>query len=170
VPRLVYLPIAVKTGLPDLVVEQIRTSGGALQVVIRNIGKGPAGQPFWVDLYINLASAPARVNQIWNTAGSQGLVWAVSPAALPLAPGSSLTLSSGDQFFQPDYSRQDGLIQLGTPLYAQADSYNASTSFGAVLETHELDGGPYNNIGSTTADASVPAPARVNRTERAQLR
>jgi hypothetical protein len=166
VSRQVYLPIVLKTGLSDLVVEQIRTGGGALQVVIRNTGSGPAVQPFWVDLYINPASVPTRVNQTWNTVGSQGLVWAVSAAALPLAPGASLTLASGDQFFQPDYSRQSGPLQAGTPLYAQVDSYKANTSFGAVLEAHELDDSPYNNISSATAASSVPAPARVERASR----
>jgi hypothetical protein len=153
----------VRTVAPDLVVEQIRTSGGALQVVIRNIGQGPVVQPFWVDLYINPESAPTRVNQAWNMVGSQGLVWVVNATALPLAPGARLTLTSGGQFFLPDYSRQSEPIQAGALLYAQVDSYNPNTSYGTVLESHEQVSGAYNNISSATADASVPAPAHLSR-------
>jgi hypothetical protein len=35
----------------------------------------------------------------------------------------------------------------GTPVYAQVDSVNSDTTYGGVLETHEiLLGQPYNNI------------------------
>jgi hypothetical protein len=146
----------LKAAVPDLVVEQIDTSGGVLQVSVRNIGPGTVTQPFWVDLYIDPAVAPSAVNQTWNTVGSRGLVWAVDTSALPLVPGAGLTLTVGDRFFRPDYSRQGGPIAGGTRLFAQVDSFNANTSFGAVLETHELAGGPYNNISGPIASGSLP--------------
>ena len=31
-------------------------------------------------------------------------------------------------------------------IYAQVDSYNAATTYGALLEDHELAGGEYNNV------------------------
>ena len=130
-----------------------------LQVVIRNVGQGPVVQPFWVDLYINPSSPPARVNQAWNMVGDQGLVWVVNATVLPLAPGASLTLTSGGQFFLPDYSRQSGPIQAGALLYVQVDSYNPNTNYGTVLESHEQTNGAYNNISSAAADASVSISA-----------
>jgi hypothetical protein len=38
-------------------------------------------------------------------------------------------------------------LPAGTVLYAQVDSFNPDTAYGAVLETHEIIGRPYNNIG-----------------------
>ena len=35
---------------------------------------------------------------------------------------------------------------VGTLIYAQVDSANASTAYGTVLETHESMGEAYNNI------------------------
>ena len=40
-------------------------------------------------------------------------------------------------------------------MYAQVDSYNPSTSYGTVLETHEMVGGAYNNIRGPVASSSA---------------
>jgi hypothetical protein len=50
-----------------------------------------------------------------------------------------------------DYSRVSWPLAAGTVVYAQADAYNADTTYGAILESHEISGGAYdNNIGNDT--------------------
>jgi hypothetical protein len=147
----------VRSGYPDLVIDQISTNGGSLQVVVKNIGSAAATAAFWVDLYVDPRTPPIRVNQTWNMLAAQGLVWGVSGAALPLAPGATLTLRPGDAYFRPEYSRWTSAIAPGTPLFAQVDSYNADTTYGAEFETHEAAGGTYNNISRATVAQSVPA-------------
>jgi hypothetical protein len=148
-----------KSGLPDLTVERIALSGDTVEIQIVNRGSGPASAPFWVDLYIDPATVPTRVNQTWSVVGTQGLVWGITAEALPLEPGARLTLRPGDRFYSPGHSRQLAPLTASTRLYAQVDSYNQSTSFGAVLERDEIDGGPYNNIaGGAAAQTSGRAP------------
>jgi hypothetical protein len=50
---------------------------------------------------------------------------------------------------------------VGTLIYAQVDSANASTAYGTVLETHESMGGAYNNILGRCFQPS--AQQRINR-------
>jgi hypothetical protein len=57
-----------------------------------------------------------------------------------------LTLTVGDGYYRPVLSNPGGSITIGTQLYAQVDSFGTSGGNGAVLETHERDGGAYNNI------------------------
>jgi hypothetical protein len=132
--------------LPDLVVSSITASGGNLQVTIRNIGQAPAVDAFWVDAYINPTAAPVRVNQLWNNLGARGAMWGVSNNALPLVPGETLTLTLNDSYYRPEQSNPGGPIVAGTQLYAQVDSFNSNGNSGAVRESHERDGGAYNNI------------------------
>jgi hypothetical protein len=66
--------------------------------------------------------------------------------ALPLAPGARLTVTLGDSFYRPLLSNPGGAVGVGTQLYAQVDSFNATSNNGAIFETHERDGGAYNNI------------------------
>jgi hypothetical protein len=137
--------------LPDLVVSSITASGGSLQVTIRNNGQLAATEPFWVDAYINPTSAPVRVNQLWNNVGNRGATWGVVGSVLPLEPGETLTLTLGDPYYRSLLSEPGGPITAGTQLYAQADSFNSATRYGAVLEVHERDGGEYNNISGPVA-------------------
>jgi uncharacterized repeat protein (TIGR01451 family) len=132
--------------LSDLVVSSIVSSGGGLQVTIRNIGQAPAVEPFWVDAYINPTTAPTRVNQLWNAVGARGATWGVVGSVLPLEVGETLTLTLNDSYYRPELSSPGVPIAAGARLYAQADSFNSSSSTGAVLESHERDGGVYNNI------------------------
>jgi hypothetical protein len=44
------------------------------------------------------------------------------------------------------YSSISWPLGPGAPVYAQVDSYNADTTYGAVLERHEIRGEPYNNV------------------------
>ena len=70
---------------------------------------------------------------------------------LPLEPGETLTLTLGDPYYRASLSNPGGPITAGTQLYAQVDSFNAATNYGAVLEQHERDGGAYNNISGPVA-------------------
>jgi hypothetical protein len=48
-----------------------------------------------------LNPVPTGVYQVWGDGrASQGIVWGVNDAALPLDPGETLTLSYGDSYYQ----------------------------------------------------------------------
>jgi hypothetical protein len=51
------------------------------------------------------------------------------------------------------------LLPAGTTVYAQADSWNLCTTYGAVLENHEMTGGAYNNITHTVSVSLAGGPA-----------
>src|SRR5262249_23983163 len=148
-PRRLFLPLLIQAAgppLPDLVVESISSAGGKVSVTIRNDGSVPVVDAFWIDLYIAPTTVPTRANQLWSDVGSRGATWGVIDHALPIAPGARLTVSLGDSYYRPLLSNPGGPIAAGTPLYAQVDSFNANSANGAVLESHERDGGAYNNI------------------------
>ena len=142
-----YLPLAARNYLsaPDLVIERIIATSNSAQVVIKNQGNAPVVDEFWVDLYVNPNPIPTGVNQVWSDGRSaQGMVWGVQ--VLPIAPGDVVTLTYGDAYYWPSYSRFSGSLPAGTPVYAQVDSANRDTTYGGVLENHEILGGIYNNI------------------------
>jgi hypothetical protein len=66
---------------------------------------------------------------------------------LPLEPGGTITLTLGGDYYWEDYSNFGGSLSAGTPIYVQVDSADVGIAYGAVLEGHEIVGGPYNNIG-----------------------
>jgi hypothetical protein len=145
----IYLPMVMRNYVlaPDLVVERIIATRNNIQVVVKNQGGAPVNDEFWVDVYINPREAPTRVNQTWNMLGNQGLTWGVTSSALPaLVPGGVLTLTLTDGYYQPDYSNVSWPLPAGVLVYAQVDSADAATTYGAVREDHEIFGGPYNNI------------------------
>jgi hypothetical protein len=131
--------------------------------------------PFWVDAYIDPHPAPAQVNDIWYDGRSaQGIVWGVTDALLPMQPGAVITLTYGDAYDGgPPYTSFTGNLPAGTPVWAQVDSYNAATTYGAVLESHEANGEAYNNIFapvSSTWTLSEPGPAQSPGTALKNLR
>jgi len=124
-------------------------------VVVRNVGVGPVVDAFWVDVYIAPDTPPTMVNQHWFDVGNQGMVWGVT--AVPLAPTEALTLTLGDAYYHgPPTSNFSLPLPLGGMIYAQVDSVNLLTNYGGVLEDHEINNGPYNNIFSTTVIAGSP--------------
>jgi hypothetical protein len=146
-----YLPAVMYQTLlvPDLVVDRIFVASDSVDVVVRNRGTVAvqADEAFRVDVYIDPRSAPTGVNQPWSSLGNQGLVWTVDAPALPLKQGAVLVLSVGGSYYQPSLSNFSGSIAAGTPVYAQVDSYNPASQYGAVLEIHEFVGEmSYNNI------------------------
>jgi len=175
--HLLYMPIVMKAyGLPpgpDLVVERIEVAGSHVLVVIRNQGTlpVPVGNSFWVDLYVDPDPAPTRVNQTWPMLCDLGAAWGVTAPALPLPPGGTLTLTIGDPYYQTDDSNFPAPLPAGTPIYVQVDSANVGTTYGAVLENHEMAGEAYNNVGGpvlstlnameegTATEAHPPTPS-----------
>jgi hypothetical protein len=91
------------------------------------------------------------------------LVWGVEGAALPLDPGQNLTLTVGDAYYWPDLSSFNTPLPAGSSVYAQVDSANAMTTYGGVLESHEISGGTYNNIsGPVLSVAGGAAPSAAS--------
>ncbi len=149
----IYLPAVFHRqgpAAPNLVVERISVDSG-IQVVVKNIGGTAVRDAFWVDMYVNPVPVPTGVNQFWADGRStQGGVWGVDGAALPLQPGATLTLRVGDEHYWGSLSQLDAVLPVGTVLYVQVDSANMETTYGAVLEDHEISSGSYDNIGHLT--------------------
>jgi hypothetical protein len=153
----IYLPLIMKgyISAPDLVVQSVTPATDNVEVVIANIGTGPVIDAFWMDVYLNPDTPPTGVNQIWQQLGSQGLAWGITAEALPLAPGQTLTLTVGDAYYRPDSSFVTWPLAAGLPVYAQVDSVNHNTTYGAALEIHEIANQPYNNIFATTSNSEA---------------
>jgi hypothetical protein len=146
---------------PDLVIERIIATENSIQVVIRNDGNVTVEESFWVDGYINPNPSPTQVNQSWPDVASQGLVWGVNA---DLEPGETLTLTVGGAYYKPAYSSVSWPLAVGTVVYAQVDSYNVGTTYGRVLENHEIRGEAYNNVSGPAliaADAAALPPLGV---------
>ena len=146
-----YLPAVLHKSTtiqaPDLVVESIVVNGSQIEVTIANVGNTAvtAAHPFWVDLYIDPVRTPTA-NDTWPIVSTRGAVWGVSASALPLAPGETLKLTTGDAYYHENLSNFDGTLAANTPIFVQVDSAHTGTTYGAVLEMHEITNGLYNNI------------------------
>ncbi|GAB4424367.1 MAG: hypothetical protein Kow0031_03290 [Anaerolineae bacterium] len=129
-----YLPVIFKGYFPapDLVVEHLVASSDGVTVTIRNQGDEPVTDSFWVDVYFDPAQPP-ELNQPWPTLASHGQVWGVAQS---LAPGESLTLTSGGPYFYPQYSSSLPL-PAGADVYGFVDSVNFETNYGNVREQNE---------------------------------
>jgi len=170
----VWLPLVVNqyAHAPDLVIENLGVTSNSVQVVIKNRGSAPVTDEFWVDVYIDPHPAPTAVNQTWSDLAAEGLVWGVTEDALPLESGEAMTLTVGDSHYWPDLSQVTWPLAADRPVYAQVDSANAETTYGTVLENHEITGGEYNNISepvyltSTSGEPPIPedgqSPAHGN--------
>ena len=147
-----FYPIAFnqKTFAPDLVVDSLLVGGDTVQLTIVNQGDRPTESGFWVDLYIDPDVAPTAVNQTWDQLGDHGLVWGVSES-IPV--NGRLTLTLNDAYYAPAQSNPIH-IEGGTPIYLQVDSFALGATYGAVLETHEIDGQETNNIIFVTSQQS----------------
>jgi len=155
-PARVYLPLVFGPApLPDLSVQSINVTSTTLQITLQNNGNAPVTNDFWVDLYVNPNPVPTRVNQTWQMTAPYGAVWGVTASALPLNPGGTLTLSVGDAYYWFTLSNLPSTLTAGTWVYAQADSYNPSTTYGNIVESDENGVGGYNNIQSTQLAAPI---------------
>ena len=164
-----YLPVALNNyaTAPDLAVENIVAAGNSITVTIRNQGAAAiealAANEFWVDLYVAPNPAPTRVNQIWPNLSSQGAVWGVTVSGLPLPPGGVITLTTGGPYYVANLSQITWPLSPGTPIYVQVDSAHAQTTYGGILENHEITGGTYNNISGPVPVTAAAASAASRR-------
>ncbi|KAA3665508.1 MAG: DUF11 domain-containing protein [Chloroflexi bacterium] len=147
---LTHLPLFMNNyaSLPDLVINSLTVSGSNVTVTIENVGNAPTTESFWVDLYINPNPVPTAVNQTWELLATEGATWGVTKS---IDVGERLVLTIGDTYYVAPGSNFPGTIPAGTQIYAQVDSANTLTTYGAVQETHEFYGNLYNNIMSLTA-------------------
>ena len=85
---------------------------------------------------------------------------------MPLAPGEEMTLRMYDAAYWSSYSRVSWPPDAGATIWAQVDSANIGSAYGAVLEDHELSGDFYNNfdivVYGTTGMAAAVADADVD--------
>jgi uncharacterized repeat protein (TIGR01451 family) len=147
-----YLPLIVHNfaNAPDLVITSLTATENGVELVIENQGVAPTGSAFWVDFYVAPDPPPTASNEIWNDGRSTyGLAWGVT---INLNPGQSVTLvysnlpGAPNLYLVPEYSHFPATLMPGTAVYAQVDSARIDSPYGAILETHEILGGPYNNI------------------------
>jgi uncharacterized repeat protein (TIGR01451 family)/fimbrial isopeptide formation D2 family protein len=145
----IYLPLVMRnfTPTPNLIVQSVVVSPAAplagqatiISVTIANSGTAPAEAGFWIDLYVDPASAP-QPGQPWNEIAPFGKAWILRT---PLPAGQSITLDTT----MPDDPANPGAIYSNWPgwfttpgahtLYAQVDSYGGAG--GLVVELSELD-------------------------------
>ncbi len=176
-----YLPIVTKEAVhfaPDLIVEDIIVTNPWLsadvEVTIKNQSTSPVTEEFWVDFYIDPRPPPSGVNQTWDDGRCyEGWAWGVVPPGIPLAAGQVMTLTYGGPYYDPwGQARFRGYFTLRNhALYAQVDSANILTTYGAVYETHEYLGGVYNNIkwillsvGGAGGSSTSPGPRPADET------
>lgn len=147
----VYMPVMLNnvTMAPDLVVTNVSASSSQVEVTIENQGNAATSSGFWVDFYVNPNPVPTSEGQVWQDVGDEGIVWGVS---VPLLPGEALTLiystdaDAPNLYYSAANSHFTGTLAAGTPVYAQVDSAHLGTTYGGVLELHEILGGAYNNV------------------------
>jgi hypothetical protein len=151
----IYLPLIVKNAAsgPDLVIDSFSATSSGVTLVLRNQGNAPVVDAFWVDVYFNPSVTPG-LNQPWPGIASHGAVWGVQGSALPLDPGDTLTLTSGDAFYFPALSSAPPL-PVGANVFALADSVNFGTSYGAIQESDEGN----NLFGPVISTAASEPPA-----------
>ncbi|MEM7033851.1 MAG: PKD domain-containing protein [Chloroflexota bacterium] len=133
---------------PDLVVTDLIVASNSITVELQNQGDRPltASMGFWVDLYVNPDSAPTQVNDVWHDGRStEGIVWGIhGPILSQLYPGGKITLHLNDDYMVG--STLFSGIDLNDVIVIQTDSANADSTYGGVLEKHEIVSGAYNNI------------------------
>lgn len=149
----IFLPVVLNNfvSAPDLVVTNVSASSTLIEVTIENQGTMATSSGFWVDFYIDPDPVPTHENEVWSDVADEGIVWGVNVA---IAAGESLTLrystapGAPNLYYSAVNSSYSGLLPVGTPVYAQVDSAHLNTTYGGVLEIHEILGTTYNNVSS----------------------
>ncbi len=170
----IYLPLVLRNYVtaPDLVVDDIVATSDAITVTISNQGDATitatVENEFWLDVYLNPSSAPTY-NQTWAHLCDEGLIWGITQDALPLTPGDTLTLTTSryqdGPYYRPNESEITWPLPVGTEVWAQVDSTNQDTDYGAVLENHEIIGAPYEEGGNVMGPVTSTADAAGQETE-----
>jgi hypothetical protein len=149
-----YLPIILKNSLtlPDLVINNLTATSNSVTLTLRNQGNAPVTDAFWVDVYFNPSVTPS-LNKRWQDIAPRGVVWGVTGAGLSqLTPGGTLTLTTGGPFYFPNFSSPSPW-PVGASVFAQVDSINFSTAYGAVQESNEG-----NNVFGPVVSTAVDSP------------
>ena len=163
----IFLPMITNNfvSAPDLVVTNINASSNLIEVTIENQGAQATSTGFWVDFYIDPNPVPTHENELWTDLSDEGIVWGVN---VSIPAGDSLTLSystvtgAPNLYYSAANSSYGGTLPVDTPVYAQVDSAHLNTTYGGVLETHEILGGTYNNVSSEyTAVATATSVVSV---------
>lgn len=132
--------------LPDLVIENVNFDEFNIQFDVVNVGRSAIYDSFWIDGYINPDRPPAGVNDTHELIAPEGMVWAIDSQDLPLQPGERISLNLTSPQFDEDRSDYSYPFDSQTIFYLQVDSANEGGTFGGVFESHEAEGGEYNNI------------------------
>ena len=144
--------------------ERVTVLENNVEVVIKNAGTAevPAGAGFWVDAYINPnpEHLPRQTNDIWQDFTQEGIAWGLVDLSGPIDPGGTITLAVGSQYFVPEESNLGDGWSADTTIYVQVDSAHVETSYGGVLESHEIIDGPYGE-GQTANNFWPPHPTVV---------
>ena len=158
------LPVIQLGERADLIVETLDVTGNDVIVTIKNIGGGLVTESFWVDVYINPDEAPTQVNQTWETQGGQGLVWGIE--GVEILPNETVSLTLNSPFFFAGESNYSGSIAADSAVFAQVDSANINTTYGAVWEEHEVRNEAYNNITMIMVDTAVTPTSIDNKQDK----
>lgn len=164
-----YLPVVVRNPPPladlqvsSLLVEPSNPVVGqpvTITLEIQNVGELPAGK-FWVDFYLDPDPPPTQANQIWGQLGEHGIAWFVSEG---LEPGQSVVLTSLSGYASHATNWPGEFEQSGEHvLYAFADSWEGTTWYGAVRETHE---GLDNRYGPVTVNVAARSTGTTNQAD-----
>ncbi len=155
--HILYLPIVTKhhVSAPDLSIKALVATQTHITVVVQNLGNMPVVNNFWVDVYVDPDPIPSGPNDIWPDFADQGLAWGITE---DLLPGATFTLTEGNAIPWVTYTLITWPLRIGIPIYAQVDSAYVGQSYGAVLENHEILGGPYNNFAGPVNVEAVALP------------
>jgi len=175
----IALPIVMRNyvAAPDLVVTGLVVTGNSVAVTIRNQGDkavlADTVNEFWVDVYIAPGTPPSQSGQEWWDLATQGLAWGVTASAFPLDPGEELILTMSSPYYRPDNSTITGTIPAGTQVWAQVDSVNqivdgVEVTYGAVMEKHEYNALPYNNVFGPVQSSGMAVQAQGEQAETEQ--
>jgi len=130
----IYLPVLLReyAGMPDLTIDNLAATVNGATVTIRNAGNASTIDTFWVDVYFNPSQTP-DVNLPWEIIAPAGIAWGVTK---PIAPGETLTLISGGEFYSATHSTPLP-YPTGARVYAYVDPLNFATDYGAIRESNE---------------------------------
>jgi hypothetical protein len=162
----IFMPLIVNDFVtaPDLVVTDINASSALIEIVIENQGAQATSSGFWVDFYIAPDPVPTHENELWSDVGTEGIVWGIN---VSIPAGGSLTLTystapgASNLYYSAINSNYSGNLPVGTSVYAQVDSAHLNTTYGGVLENHEILDGTYNNVSAEFTAVNVVAPGSI---------
>ncbi len=123
--RSVYLPVVLRdytyqpeVDAPDLALDRMTLAPLTLHVT--NTGTLSVAHAFRVDVYVDAEVEPG-VGQTWESVAPQGGYWLVT-SDVPLAPGTGITLTVGDAYYQAGGSNLPADLSSARTLYVVVDT------------------------------------------------